>query len=160
LDLTNPTTPRVVLGSIGQPPLLGATADGAVTSVPLGAVFGGQVGVPFTGAARAAARSGDVYLVATDTRLFLGIPASPTGGGGFGVGSLLLPSGVRSMALAGGTAYLACEDGLLRAVDVRTPAHPRLLDLRPGDATGVTVSGGLLLLSGPTGLEVRKLPVA
>src|SRR5262249_22786831 len=56
LDLSNPVGPRTLLGSVGQPPLLGVTADGAVTTVPLGALFGGNVGVPFTGAARVAAR--------------------------------------------------------------------------------------------------------
>ncbi|WP_205507842.1 hypothetical protein, partial [Myxococcus vastator] len=71
-----------------------------------------------------------------------------------------LPSGVRSIEVVRGLAYVVGEEGWLRILDFRNPAAPRVLSRSKLDAHELLVSGGQVLATGPAGVSLLNLPQA
>ena len=74
------------------------------------------------------------------------------------VHEVALPAGVRSLAVADGRAWVACDDDQLRVLDVRNPSAVQVIASRPLAASAVAISGGVLLASTPEGLVTQRLP--
>ncbi|WP_211485165.1 IPT/TIG domain-containing protein [Corallococcus exiguus] len=106
---------------------------------------------------RVAQVDGDRMVVGTDRSLIVWMRA--TNNVLTKLADLALPSGVRAMDVVRGVAYVAGDDGWLRVVDLREPTSPRIVSRTALDASGLSISGGLLFAAGPEGVRAMRLPV-
>ncbi|WP_233604970.1 IPT/TIG domain-containing protein [Corallococcus sp. AB030] len=106
---------------------------------------------------RVARADGDRLVVGTDRSLV--VWTRETNNALVKAATLELPSGVRAMDVVRGVAYVAGDDGWLRVVDLREPTSPRIVSRTALDASGLSISGGLLFAAGPEGVRAMLLPV-
>ncbi|HET6980547.1 MAG TPA: hypothetical protein VFI53_00325, partial [Myxococcaceae bacterium] len=150
LSLAAPATP-VLSASLGQGQLLAARPDRPIIGSGPSASDGSRGVTIDVSKVRAAERDGDLWVFGTTDGLQIAVPSLIT------PISVPMPP-VRALAVQGGLAQVACEDGVLRTVDLRDRSAPRLVDEQFVDATEVRTSGELLLTTEASGLQIRKLP--
>ncbi|MET0405376.1 MAG: Ig-like domain-containing protein, partial [Cystobacter sp.] len=164
VDLGTPSSPS--LSSIGGSSLLSGVQDGVARASSDGSFVVRTVnrdgareslsGPRLTGEPRYARWHDGLLLAGTDRSLAVLVRE----GSELRLGAEVpLPAGVRALAAAGGRVWVACEDDRLRVVDVRDPSTPRVIASEALAASGVEVSGGVLIASTPEGLVTRRLPV-
>ncbi len=157
IDVQDPAQPVAVTGTGASGALLGAKAEGPMSRSGTGLYAAPSSYLLVPGSApRAVDTDGDVLVVGTDLGLttFFADPFN----GWLKAGTLSLAAPVRSLAVAGGLAYVACADGRLRVVDVREPRTPRQTGAALLDASALTVSGGVLYAATAGGVELVPLP--
>ncbi|WP_208719352.1 Ig-like domain-containing protein [Corallococcus sicarius] len=170
LDLEDPARPVAtpVYYLLGSSILLAAEVDGFIYNIGGNGVrMGFRIGrwpggTPPTTAYMtlltgervvAAERDGNRLVAATDRLLRVD---EFWEGGDF---SVPLAAPARAMQVAQGLAYVLCDDGFLRIIDVREPRSLAILATSALDARDVAVSGGVMLAASAAGVELRVLPL-
>nr|WP_306465339.1 IPT/TIG domain-containing protein [Corallococcus exiguus] len=164
LDVGDPSAPvRTAILQNSNLSLAGAGMDGPLawygtSDLIVYEAESGNSSVSFWPAVGRVARAdGDRLVVGTDRSLV--VWTRETNNVLTKVATLELPSGVRAMDVVRGVAYVAGDDGWLRVVDLREPTSPRIVSRTALDASGLSISGGLLFAAGPEGVRAMRLPV-
>jgi hypothetical protein len=168
LDLAQPSAPALKDGALW--PIVEGTSDGLATLVTywwgprflrvkaLSSTGSGALDMDapsLQGEPRLARWTGGRLVVGTDRSVAVLVRQ----GDSLGLGQeLLLPAGVRAMAVANGRAWLAGTDDKLRWVDLRDPGAPQIFATESLSVRALEVSGGLLLATTAEGVLVRRLP--
>ncbi|GEL71664.1 hypothetical protein MVI01_34480 [Myxococcus virescens] len=154
----NSSGPSRVLEALAEGPIVTHSASQVVVPIvnDLGEVHSRIIDVP-NEQIRAVARDGDLIVVGTEQSLhaWVRVDANHVHAK---ARVLSLTSGVRSLKVIRGVAYIACDDGWLRMVDYREPSDPRVVSRIKLDVLDLQLSGGLLFAVGPSGLQVLRLP--
>ncbi|NRD50866.1 Ig-like domain-containing protein, partial [Corallococcus exiguus] len=164
LDVSDPSAPvRTAILQNSNLSLAGAGMDGplawygASDLIVYEAELGNSSVSFWPAVGRVARADGDRLVVGTDRSLV--VWTRETNNVLTKMATLELPSGVRAMDVVRGVAYVASDDGWLRVVDLREPTSPRIVSRTALDASGLSISGGLLFAAGPEGVRAMLLPV-
>ena len=165
LDLSDPTSPARQLTQIygGMSPVA-ADVDGLATwdgyTMLLSSRTGSQTGFSLAapGPQSGAYVSGDTFLLGLVGQLQVWSVRDPQSLTPQLLSTLPLAGTPRAIAVAGNLAWLACDDGTLRGVDLTDPAAAYVTSTELLDARALDVSGGILVAAGPGGLSLRSLP--